>query len=102
MEMLKRFVLIGVIASTPFSVVGCASTPEVVVEYRTETVEVPVRIPVPPALLEHPDECFFPPAGKLYIFDIDEWLSCASNALKRYRETLDSIRTLQTTPPTAI
>ena len=78
---------------------GCASAPVVLTEFETITVEVPVRIPVPDELTEQPESCFFPPTGKLYIFDLDEWLSCTVGNLNYYRQALDAIRSLQTEDP---
>ena len=78
---------------------GCASAPVVLTEFETVTVEVPVRIPVPDELTEQPERCFFPPTGKLYIFDLDEWIACVVGSLDYYRAALDAIRALQTTDP---
>ncbi len=74
---------------------GCASAPTVLTEFETVEVEVPVRIPVPDELLAHPETCFFPESGKLYIFDIDEWIACAAASLREYRAGLNRIRALQ-------
>lgn len=78
---------------------GCATAPTVLTEYETITVEVPVRIPVPAELTEQPEPCFFPASGKLYIFDLDEWIACSVTSLRYYREALDRIRELQATDP---
>ena len=78
---------------------GCATAPTVLTEFETVTVEVPVRVPVPAELTEQPAACFFPSTGKLYIFDLDEWIACAVGNLTYYREALDRIRALQTEDP---
>lgn len=78
---------------------GCATAPVVLTEFETITVEVPVRIPVPAELTEQPERCFFPSTGKVYIFDLDEWIACAVGNLDYYRQALDSIRVLQTEDP---
>ncbi len=74
---------------------GCASAPVVLTEFETIEVEVPVRIPIPDELLAHPEACFFPSTGKLYIFDIDEWVACAAASLREYEAGLNRIRALQ-------
>lgn len=74
---------------------GCASAPVVLTEFETVEVEVPVRIPIPPEMLVHPEACFFPSTGKLYIFDIDEWVACAAASLREYAAGLNKIRALQ-------
>ena len=74
---------------------GCASAPVVLTEFETVEVQVPVRIPIPDELLAHPEGCFFPSTGKLYIFDIDEWIACATASLREYAAGLNKIRALQ-------
>lgn len=87
------------LAFAPAWLAACATAPTVLTEYETVRVEVPVRIPVPSALLAHPAACTYPPGGRLYIFDLDEWISCATTSLELYYRQLEQIRELQETEP---
>lgn len=86
------------LAFAPVLLAACASAPTVLTEYETVRVEVPVRIPVPENLLTQPAPCEFPPGDRLYIFDVDEWISCAVDALGLYYRQLERIKELQTEP----
>lgn len=77
---------------------GCASAPTVLTEYETVLQEVPVRIPVPDELLAHPAACEFPPGDKIYVFDLDEFISCVVDSLVLYYRQVEQIKALQAEP----
>ena len=64
-------------------------------EYETVEVKVPVRVPIPAELLQHPEPCRLPPGEEVYIFDMDEWIACAVDSLIFYFEQTERIRKLQ-------
>jgi hypothetical protein len=59
-------------------------------------VIVPVRIPIPENLLEHPEQCWFPMEGfQVYIFDWDEWTQCLVDSVIFYSMNLEGIKETQ-------
>ena len=80
-------------------VTACAAKPSVITEFEVVEKIVPVRIPIPEILLQHPDTCFFPRAGKVYVFDWDEWNQCIVDTVVYYHKNLESIKVLQNTKP---
>ena len=58
--------------------------------------QVAVKQKIPTNLLEHPEECWFPPQdGPFYIFDWDEWNQCVVDATIYYYKNIEAIKALE-------
>ncbi len=78
---------------------ACAAGPKVITEFRTETVEVPVRTPLAEALLQHPAPCQIPPTQAFYVFDLDQWAACLEAQVEFYSRQLERIKEANKKPP---
>ena len=78
------------------SLTACAVKPKVITEFEVAEKQVAVKQKIPANLLDHPEECWFPPrTGPTYIFDWDEWNQCVVDSVKYYYRNIESIKNLE-------